>query len=403
MWVGMALSVAAHGGLSAWRVAVQEQHVAKPLTTQFVKRQPRLTKPLELKKRPAPKRRRVQREMVAVKVRAGRRDISSVVLPVQLVGGLARPQADVRRITGLQEIGMEPAAIAGTIRGAMESEGVVDMSLEMMDLDALDTGRYHAMVIEDPGDKRNLTGFLHLAPVYSPKVKGHMAGSGELSGTAVSAPLAIRNVVRAVDRYTSLRADEIPAIPYNSGEIMKIPCLIIYLRPIRDLQDSESENLGRYLASGGFAFCEDCNVPNRYRAPFVRAILKKALASQGKVCGRAWEFGRLPKDHALYHCFFDFDELPPGGDVFAQHCQDCNDYTDGTEILSYMEGAELDGRLTAVVNLKEYIYIWGYWGDVNERRGNLDRTRYFQFAVNLIVFALTQEGSITHRVMEEVR
>jgi len=29
----------------------------------------------------------------------------------------------------------------------------------------------------------------------------------------------------------------------------------------------------------------------------------------------------------------------------------------------------------------------------------LDPTRQLQFAVNLIVFALTQEGSITHQVM----
>jgi hypothetical protein len=33
----------------------------------------------------------------------------------------------------------------------------------------------------------------------------------------------------------------------------------------------------------------------------------------------------------------------------------------------------------------------------------MDNTRQLQFGVNLIVFALTQEGSITHRLMESVR
>ena len=73
------------------------------------------------------------------------------------------------------------------------------------------------MIIEDPNDKKNLTGFFHLAPVYSPNVKGHLAGSGALSGTAVSAPLAVRSVVKAINRYTDLRADVIEAIPYNSA------------------------------------------------------------------------------------------------------------------------------------------------------------------------------------------
>ena len=33
----------------------------------------------------------------------------------------------------------------------------------------------------------------------------------------------------------------------------------------------------------------------------------------------------------------------------------------------------------------------------------LDNTRLLQFGINTIVFALTQEGSITNRVMESVR
>lgn len=296
---------------------------------------------------------------------------------------------------------MEPAAIAGAVSGAMEPEGAVDMSLELMDLDALDTGRYHAMVVEDPGDRRNLTGFFHLAPIYSPNVKGVLAGSVALSGSAVSAPEAVRNVVEAVNRYTSLRADVIEAIPYNSEEIMKIPCLLIYLRPLRELQVSESENLGRYLISGGFAWCEDDNLPNTCGAPYMRAILREALGSQDMMFERDWQFERLPPDHGLFHCFFDFDGLPAGCDLLSQHY---SADPKGTEVFPYLEGVAAAGRLVLVLSAKNYIPIWGYWGNCFENvYGILDRTRHFHFAVNVIVFALTQEGSVTHRVMDAVR
>ncbi len=50
----------------------EDQRTVKPLTTKFVKRQPRLTKPLEMKKRPIPKRRHLQRRMISVKARVNR-------------------------------------------------------------------------------------------------------------------------------------------------------------------------------------------------------------------------------------------------------------------------------------------------------------------------------------------
>ena len=58
LWVGLGLAVLAHVWLTQITQVRQADRAAKPLTTQFVKRRPRLTKPLDLKKRPQPKRRR---------------------------------------------------------------------------------------------------------------------------------------------------------------------------------------------------------------------------------------------------------------------------------------------------------------------------------------------------------
>ena len=50
----LAVGVLFHLALGGVNVLQQEQKVSKPLTTQFVKRQPRLTKPLEMKRSPRP-------------------------------------------------------------------------------------------------------------------------------------------------------------------------------------------------------------------------------------------------------------------------------------------------------------------------------------------------------------
>ena len=72
LWIGLGLAVAGHLALTQVGSFSDEDKTTKPLTTQFIKRQPRLTKPLELKKRPRPKRRMMQRRMVSVKAQADR-------------------------------------------------------------------------------------------------------------------------------------------------------------------------------------------------------------------------------------------------------------------------------------------------------------------------------------------
>ena len=77
----------------------------------------------------------------------------------------------------------------------------------------------------------------------------------------------------------------------------------------------------------------------------------------------------------------------------------------GVGCADYLEGLEVDGRLSVVISKKAYYGQWSHAG--TDRFGGaykyLDPERALQFGVNLIVFALTQEGSITHQVMDIVR
>lgn len=79
------------------RALEAEQKAAKPLTTQFIKRQPRLSKPLELKKRTKPRRRQIRREMVSAGAQARRKESASLGVPTGVIGNLAKPSGPAGR------------------------------------------------------------------------------------------------------------------------------------------------------------------------------------------------------------------------------------------------------------------------------------------------------------------
>ena len=112
LWLASAFAIAIHLSFTQWASFTKARTVAKPLTTQFVKRQPRLTKPLELKKRPRPKRRPLQRRMISVKAKMDWQCIGATIAHTTVLQNLARPQVNVSRGTAFGASSLEPAALA---------------------------------------------------------------------------------------------------------------------------------------------------------------------------------------------------------------------------------------------------------------------------------------------------
>ena len=79
--------------------------------------------------------------------------------------------AAVLGLGGIRAARLRALAVGQTICGAKKTQDVVDLSLEMMDIDAPDTGKHQAMVVQDPTDKRNIGGFVHLALIYSETIE----------------------------------------------------------------------------------------------------------------------------------------------------------------------------------------------------------------------------------------
>ena len=297
----------------------------------------------------------------------------------------------VARSTILATTDLEPAAVAARIGSAKDPKDKVDMSLEMLGIESLDTGRYQAMVIQNPSDKRDITGFFHMYVGYS--VQG-WSNDSWMHGGYFERPTALPRVVEAINRYTGIQATYEGAKPFTAPEVAKIPWLYTSVDAVRAgsfrITKAEALSLGTYMISGGFFFVEDAwpaigGVCDRT----ARSMVQDALAAVNKPLGRDWSYEILRREHPIYYCFFEF----PGGPPKGLGKGSMNSPVDG------LEGVHINGRLVAIFSGNDYEDIWAGPGT---QFGNMNPERQYQFGVNLVVYALTQEGSITHQVMNAV-
>ena len=302
-------------------------------------------------------------------------DLSGVIAPsVQQVMGAysgAKPA----------EMTFEVAETVDLSEVATPQQEAVNLETELLSTEDLDTGRYKAIIIQDPEDKRNIRGFFNMTLIrynfQDPDIDTY--------------PMAIPNLVRYLNDYTNLRARiEGQKIELSDPRLFDAPFIYITgYKAVMELSDTEVKNLGDYLRAGGFLFADDIapnldkngkiggTVLNPQRGlkgtafdQQMKAILKRALGAEAK-------FYRIPKGHPLFHSFYDFDDGPPLGGA--------TQYGNVTDL----EGIDLRGRLAVVFS---DLNISWYWGD-NFATG---RERGLQFGVNLIVYALTQPGGIAN-------
>lgn len=386
LWPCLAVALALHVALWTVRRAQADPRTVKPLTTQFVKRQPRLTKPLELKKRPRPRQRALSRQVVATTARQTGRYVASRARSAEVIGSLVQPAAEVLRTAALQGGVLEPQGTAQTVWGQKEAKDVVDTSLEMLDLDALDTGQYHAVVIQSPTDKRDVRGFLHMAIAYSRSMREQDWHEFMSRKTT-----AIRRLAEAMNAYTSIKTDITHDVAFDAPELQRIPWVYSSTHVSFEVNPVDARCLGRYMVLGGFFSADSDNRAQDSGNAALRQLIIEALRTQGFEYAKDWTFEDLPSVHPIYHCYFDFDQAPQAKALSL----DTSRWKD-------LEGVEINGRLAATISALWLWHAWGDWGRVEPYTG-LDPARVLQFGVNMIVFALTQEGSVTNRVMDMVR
>ncbi len=395
--IGLAvfLSLILHVSLAQIRFTREERRAEKPLSTKFIKREPRLIKPLELRKHPKPKLRAMRRRMVVTEIRSAIISEVPATSPLRVLDNLAKPTSKIGRTVPFVPPSLEMPIGSSAIEGKREPKIEINMDLEMLDIDALDTGKYYAMVIQDPHDKKKIRGFFHFCQAQSVTMRNSMVYD-DIGRHA----RAIAKLVEAINRYTDIRCDVAEVLTFDSSDLMRVPLVLTVTRFPFELTDSESSHLGEYLLSGGFLLTDaSYHSSEQPGLSSLHEMIVKALETQGVSEGRDYVFEVIPHDHPVYHCFFDFDDGPPVAGDFKQ-------IIDKGMLPYELEGVALDGRLVVIESKKWLCNAWSDWGRVVAgltNYANFEPTRQLQFGVNIVIFALTQEGSITYQTMSRVR
>ncbi|MFP6647049.1 MAG: DUF4159 domain-containing protein [Candidatus Latescibacterota bacterium] len=347
----------------------------RPMVTKFIKREPRLTKPLELRKIPQPKRQLARRQVRLAQARMDQVQATATFntrsLIASHVGDSGIRLAARANFGALTTSTLEPKLVPLAVTSTHDAEHRIDMALEMLDVNNMDTGRYRAIIIQDASDKQALKGFVKFAQVMSARYQGRSARVREVD--------RLRDVV---NEYTGLHADFLGLITYDDPRLLEVPIIL----PQGSPNEAELENLAEYLLAGGFVIGD-----LEEAVPVLLEGWEEALEKYGGlVPGKDFWSERLPEHHAIFTAFFDLS----GGVPFGFR----GGGGKNVRRWNFVTGHFVKGRLVGVTPGD------GGWGWKSDLRGSGEAqwTRQLQLTVNIIVYALTQEGSITQRLMQMV-
>ena len=219
-------------------------------------------------------------------------------------------------------------------------------------------------VIIDPFNKLNIRGDVYIAYAW-----------GEQLTFPFRFSRGLFNLKNAVTKWTkiNLRFDE--HVLLSSERLLDMPFVFVTTDDMFELTETEKLNVQKYFNNGGFMVLE--NSTPKHDFSMAEATLKKMVRDTIPNA----RFAIIPDNHPLYHCFFDFDDGPPYGAEIGSFGQYISQQR------YYLEGVWYKNRLVAIYSNKGYIIKW------SENTNNEPQLR---MGVNMLVFALTQEGGIAH-------
>ena len=338
--------------------------------------------------------------------------LPTAALPARLV--LPVPDFPARHIGPNLRVG----ALEGTRQGADE----IDLALELMDVQAMDTGRHRAMVVVDPQDRRKLKGFLYMSGVYSPsidraeysqqaedmQVRWYHQMPRQMVERRMLQGLADKMVAK-----TQVHVEVRDAVSLEDPQLLQVPFVLLTVDTPFEFTDSEAANLGAYLTSGGFLFADIVRLLwDNYRddeldIPAVRSLIRASFEAVGYREWKDWQFARLEISHPLYHCFYDVKSLPRG--MRDLHFIS-REYPPRTP--DYLEGIMVGEQLVGVYSMRNYADFWAGigrevvdWSLANNvinhsAMASAEEPLVYNLGVNLLVYALTREGSLARQLVE---
>ncbi len=235
-----------------------------------------------------------------------------------------------------------------------------------------------AMVVVDPFNKKNISGYTSIAFAW-----------GDRFSPPRKYMRALINLKEAMNKYTKIVTNLEDHLRLGSSKLFKMPFVYITTDKAFDLSSTERNNVKEYFLNGGFMVFDNA-VPYMERSQ-AGASLMQVLVDAKNAIGSQARIMPIPKRHPIYKCFFDFDDGPPlGAEMQSSGGNPNNPNKIPTMPLQrrYLEGLFIKGRLVAVYSDKGYVIKW------NQMSNN---EPHLKIGVNMLVYALTQEGGIAVR------
>ena len=186
-----------------------------PAITRLIIRKPRSSKAFVMKKQRIQPR-AMTKKMTSLTPRVQMPATQSIA-GMSSIGNVAtfdyNVSPDVKLDLNAGDIDLSAAVIAGT----KEPEKRIAMREELIDLKALDTGKYKGLIIQDPSDRRSVKGFIYLGTAWA----------NDLEPTFDSAAKAIPNLVDALNQQTGISAQVDAHLFVDSQELFRTP--FVYL------------------------------------------------------------------------------------------------------------------------------------------------------------------------------
>ena len=211
-----------------------------------------------------------------------------------------------------------PHLRVGVLEGVRQGADEIDLALELMDVQALDTGRHRAMVVVDPKDRSNLKGFLYLSNVHSPSIEQAEQENIGTGGRRLYQTRQFYQTRQMVEKRmlqgladkmvtsTQVHVEVLDAVALDDPQLLQVPFVLFTANAPFEFTEAEVANLGAYLTSGGFLFADIVRflMPNysddELDIPALRSLIRASFESVGYQAGKDWGFTRLEITHPIY-------------------------------------------------------------------------------------------------------
>lgn len=179
------------------------------------------------------------------------------------------------------------------------------------------------------------------------------------------------NLLNSLVEYTTLPVDtQEKVVSLGSKDIFDFPFAYLTGHRLVQFTAAERKNFEAYIRRGGFVFADDCNHD-------IDGLFAKSFEQQMQDIFGMDSLVKIPNDHAIYSCFFDFDGPPTTS-------QELNGWGDDL-VHDYLKAIMIDDRIGVLYSNKDYGCEWDY-DFRNKKWYKNDNT---QFGVNIVIHALT--------------